>query len=919
MLPMMLHGVVARVRSYLRGLRGPSRLEAEMGEEFRLHLDLRTRDLEAAGLAPAEAARRARVEFGHIETHREQALASRGLGALDPLRVSRLDVKLGLRMLAKYPGLSLVSVIGMMVAIAIAAGGFAAVDALMNASIPLPEGDRIVAVQYSNLEHAQGSAEMRTAHDFAEWRTQLRTIRDFAAFGEESRNLVLAGEGTDLVTVARMTASGFRVAQVAPVLGRPLLDDDERPGAPPVVVIGYDEWQRRFHGDASIIGRHLRLGSELHTVVGVMPEGFRFPVNHQFWAPLQLDLTAYGRIDGPAIRMFGRLAPGASMETAQAELSTIGTRAAAVWPETHGRLRAQVLPYAYPYSNINSTAKVMQFQAIKAAIALLLVVVAVNVAVLVYARTATRLGEISIRTALGASRRRVVTQLFVEAVVLSGIAAALGLGIAALVLGRLNELIQGPSLPFWMRYRLTPSLILYVTVLALVAGVIVGVLPALKVTGRRVQAGLQQITARSSQIQLGRMWTAMIVLQVAVAVAALPYALYVAGAALQRGTGAELYPADEIVRTFVSMEQDAGTVAGIRATEPHRARMLAGMQELLRRLEAEPDIAGVAVMRSFPGYEWSADIDVEGGTQLEIQYNDFGVGLLSLFDQPILAGRSFEAADAAAGSNVVIVNEALAREIAGAPERAIGRRVRLAAAPTADGGEPVPDPWLEVGGEPVPDPWLEVVGVVPAFTVTEGLDPDPDPLMYRPVGLAQLVENADYVQVALRLRGAAGEPVAGRLRAVAASVDPGLQVTDTRNAADMRRESKQALRYLGIGISILTLSVLLLSSAGIYAMVSFTVARRRREIGIRAALGAGARQVLTGIFRRAGLQLGAGVIGGLAVATGFNAATGGMMNRQLPLLLPVVAVIMLLVGLLAALGPARRGLRVQPTEALRGD
>jgi putative ABC transport system permease protein len=897
--------VIARIRSYARGLRRPATVEAELAEEFRLHLELRTRDLIASGLTPSEASRQARVEFGHIETHREHALASRGLGVLDALRISRLDVKLGLRMLTKYPGLSLVSVIGMTVAVAVAAGAFAAVEAMVSSSLPLEDGDRIVAVQNVSIEDG-GTASPQSVHDFVQWRRDLTSLQDLTAFSDETRNLVMAEGVTDVINVARMTASGFRVARVAPLLGRPLLDDDDRVGAQPVIVIGYDAWQNRFNGDDDIIGRQLRLGSVLHTVVGVMPEGFRFPVNHQYWIPLPLEPARYERGQGPAITMFGRLAPGVSMEQAEAELARIGSQASAAWPETHGHLRAQMLPYTYPYSGIDNPASVMRLQAIKVAIALLLVVVAVNVSVLVYARTATRLGEIAVRTALGASRRRVVTQLFVEAVVLSGIAAVLGLGIAAFVLAKLNQLILGPSSPFWMEYGLSLSLVLYVVGLALLAGVIVGVLPALKVTGRRVQAGLQQIAVRGSQMQLGRMWTAMIVVQVAVAVAALPYAVYVAAASLQRGTAQERYPAEQIVRAVVSLETSGDGSVSEAAAGEQKARFLAGARELVSRLEAEPVIESVAVTRGFPGYEWQADLEVEGGAMIEIQHNDFGVGLLPMFVD-MTAGRNFEPADLAPGSTAVIINENLAQAMGARPGNVLGRRVRFAAEPPDD------------GSEPVPGPWLEVVGVVPDFTTVEGLDADPDPLLYRPLGLEQAVAGGDYIQIAMRLRGDAGQALAGRFREIAAAVDPGLLVTGTQTAASMRNEARQALRYLGMGMAIMTLSVLLLSAAGIYAMMSFTVARRRREIGIRTALGAGARQVLTGIFARAGTQLGAGVLGGLVVSLALDRAAGGVISRQLPMLLPIVAVIMIAVGLLAALGPARRGLSVQPTEALRGD
>lgn len=893
MLRVLLDGLVARVRSYGRALRHPSKVESDMAEEFHHHLELRTRDLVEGGLSREEAARRARLDFGHIATHREEALASRGLTFLDQLRFSRLDVKLGLRMLAKYPGLSLVSVIGMTVAIAVAAGAFVVADTMLNSTVPLPEGERLVALQ--NLDIEEGEDDPHAVHDFVQWREELRSVEDLTAFATESRNLVMPDGGTDLVAVARITASGFRVARVPPLLGRPLVDADDRPGAEPVVVIGYDEWQRRFDGDPGVIGRQLRLGTVAHTIVGVMPEDYRFPVNHAFWIPLELEPTRYERGTGPAISMFGRLASGVTLDQARAELATLGSRASAAWPDTHANLRAEVLPYTQPFSGINTPAARLNFHAIRLAVGLLLVLVAVNVSILVYARTATRLGEIAIRTALGASRRRVVLQLFVEAVMLSGLAAVLGIAITGFALGRLNTLMTGPSEPFWIEYRLTAQVVLYVIGLALLAGVIVGVLPALKVTGRHVQARLQQITARGSEIQLGRTWTAMIVLQVAIAVAVLPYAVYTAAASLQHGTAPEAFPADEIVRAFVSVE---GGDAGSEET-----RLIGATRELLNRLEAETDIAGVTVTRGFPGYERSARLEVEDGTTISIQYNDFGVDLLPLFGVGMLAGRGFEPADAGEGSTAVIIDETLARAMGGSLETVLGRRVRLAAE-NIDDTQP---------------PWLEVIGVVPNFTTTEGVDPDPDPLMYRPLALEHAMTGSGSVQIIARLHARADAPMAGRFRQIAASIDPTLQVTDTRTAASIRQEARQVHRYLGIGLSAVTLSVLLLSAAGIYAMMSFTVARRRREIGIRAALGAGARQVLTGIFARAAAQLGAGVLAGLAVALLLNQLAGGMLSSRLLVLLPTVAAIIMTVGLLAALGPARKGLAVQPTEALRGD
>ena len=212
-------------------------------------------------------------------------------------RVSWLDVKLGLRMFIKYPGLSLVSVTGMAVAIAIGAGYFTVLGTWLDATLPLPEGDRIVSIRNlvngSSLDDASGA-------DVLEWRDALKSMRDLGAYRNEGRNISADGR-TDVIQVAAMSASGFRAARVAPIMGRALVDDDEHPGAPPVVVIGYEEWQKRFEADARILERTVRLDNTVHAIVGVMPDGFGFPINHRYWVPLRLS-----RDIGPdQLRVFG--------------------------------------------------------------------------------------------------------------------------------------------------------------------------------------------------------------------------------------------------------------------------------------------------------------------------------------------------------------------------------------------------------------------------------------------------------------------------------------------------------------------------------------------------------------------------------------------------------------------------------------
>lgn len=896
---MAISSIIARLRSLWRGLRHRADVEAEMTEEFRYHLELRTEDLIHGGLSPEDAAHRARIGFGHIDSHKEDARTSRGLGLFDEIRFSALDIKLGLRMLMKYPGLSLVSVIGMSVAIAIAAGGFGFIDSMLDPTLPLPQGERVVSIQ--NLgRRGIGNPDRQSLHDFVMWREELTSVKDLGAFMADRRNLIIPGRGVELVHVAEMTASGFRVAQAAPVLGRPLLDEDEREDASPVLVMAYEEWQHRFEADPDIVGRLVRLGSEVHTVVGVMPEGFRFPINHRYWVPLQLNPDEYERGGGPSLLMFGRLADGVTLDDARAELTTIGLRTAATFPETHAQLRPQVLRYTRPFFDVDSPAMALALRAAQLAISLLLIVVAVNVAMLVYARTVMRIGEIAVRTALGASRRRIVAQLFAEALVLSGTAAVIGLTAAGIALAKTQAFVEGmygTELPFWWELDLSAGLVGYVVGLAVLAAVIVGVLPALKATGRRVQAGLQQLSSHGSGMHLGRTWTALIVAQVAVAVAVLPFAGWVAGVSVRRATATPGYPAEQLLRASLSMErQESPPSAEAAAYErAFEARFLDRATEVLRRLEAEPAVSGVTFANSMAGYPFGR-IEGDGGETEWAFINRVDVDFFSVFDVPILVGRGFVDADRREGSNGVVVNRVFAERVFGGGN-VVGRRIRRV------GGSAGSEPDAGRG------PWLEIIGVVPDFLIQVDLTP-PIARLYEPVALEDV---APVVGLSVRIAGPSAQAFAARLRELVADVDPALQLHELTSALDAEREAARLLNFTALGVALVVLSVVLLSGAGIYAMMSFTVARRRREIAIRSALGADPRRLLTGIFAKASAQLGAGVLVGLLIA----AFVRGPVEGKGLILLPLVATLMMMVGLVAALGPARRGLAVQPTEALR--
>ena len=579
----------------------------EVDEELRFHMEQRTRDYIERGMSP-EAARKAAAErFGDPARVRDTCTpmlaADRASEARRTLwSISWLDVKLGLRMFVKYPGLSLVSVTGMAVAIAIGAGYFTVLGTWLDATLPLPEGERVVSIRLWSLSGS--SVDDASGADFLQWRDDLKSVRDLGGFLDQRRNLAADGS-TDVVDVAAMTASGFRLARVAPIMGRALVDGDEHAGAPPVVVIGYKEWQRRFGGDARILERTVRLDDTVHAIVGVMPQGFAFPVNHHYWVPLRNT-----REIGPdRLRVFGRLADGLSLKAAQAEVATVGDRMATASPQTHGKRLPRVVPYTHAFIGINGPEMELALRSFQFGVGLMLLIVAVNVAILVYARTATRMGDIAVRTALGASRARVVAQLFVEALVPSVAAAAIGLAILHVALRMLRTALENDTdgagrMTFLVDFRLSPTVILYVTLLAVLAAVIAGVLPALKATGKQVHHGLQQFSVRGAGVQLGPTWTALIVLQVAVAVTVLPAAFYQGGQFFRAAARRPAPAAHGLVRATLALSRE-GRALGLEKRLPEFA------VALNQRLEADPDIAAVTFADRFPGEEGSATLEME--------------------------------------------------------------------------------------------------------------------------------------------------------------------------------------------------------------------------------------------------------------------------------------------------------------------
>jgi putative ABC transport system permease protein len=880
------------------------RAEEDMEKELRFHLEMEADKLaRSEGLSREEAYRRAGVAFGGVERFKEEVRDARGL---DWLAGTTLDFVLGLRMLVKYPALTIVGGLGIAVGIAVSVGFFTFMRANINPTLPLDQGDRIVALE--NRDVVLNNEDRRVVHDFLVWRAELQSVKDLGAFRTVDRNMRTGDEPSEPMKVAEMTAAGFRVARIAPELGRYLVDDDERLGAPLVLVIGYDVWQNRFGGDRGVLGREVRLDGRVHTIVGVMPKDFAFPMSHELWTPFRPNPNAYGQRQGPWIYVFGRLATDVTMERAQAELEEFGRRSASAFPKTHATLRPMVMPYVHSLTDIQGITS-LEVVTVQFTMTTLLFVVALNVAVLVYARTAMRQGEIAVRMALGASRRRVVMQLFIEALVLSIVSAAVGFAIAHVGIRLGNRMYEHEfGKLFWSDFSVQPSSVLFTIGIAVITAAIVGILPALQATGKRLQHDIRQMGG-STGMRLGKTWTALIVVQVAIAVAALPAAANEGWKSSRDALTRPTYPPEEFLVAGLGMEfTDSIADPGVRA-----ARFAEWVPELLRLLEGQPEVMGVTSRASLSGR--SARVDVEGVPAPEgslighrVTSGGTGPGFFAVFGTRILAGRGFQPADADTASTAVIVNETFVRQVLGGGS-ALGRRLRYV--PVQEQGD---------ADAAKPGRWFEVVGV------SSDLERNPaDPTLVRPAVWYAVAPSqahlAQSVDVAVRLRRpTAPADFVPKLRRIAMAVDPALRLGRTYSMAEFEKESQLVLRLVGLGVGLVIVSVFLLSAAGVYALTSFTVTRRRREIGVRTALGAHPRHVLLGIFAGIARQVGLGLALGIATAVAIEIGSGGeLMGGRGSLLLPIFGVLMAVAALVGALGPARRGLKIQPIEALRSE
>jgi len=903
-----MRSLLAHLRAFWRGVRQPSRLDRDMNDEMRFHIEMEADRLRQRGLSPDEAARQAAIVFGGVEKHRG---AGRDALGLTWTRGLSTDLKLGMRMLRKYPGLTAVALFALSLAIGAGAAYLEFVNDLMHGQLPFPDGSRIVGIQM--WDRQSGDPERRVTTQFVEWRSSLRSFEDLAASRDLDRTMITDDGRAEPVRGVEITASAFRITRVPPLLGRPLIDDDERPGAPAVAVIGYDLWTTRFGSDPAVIGQSIRLGRARHTIVGVMPEGFGLPVAHNLWVPLSIESSAIGRREGPALKVFGKLAPGMAISTAQAELDASARNAAAEFPATDNYLNPVVKPYVESlWSAVeDATMQTIVFNSANIFFIGLLALCGANIATLVFARTATRETEISVRTALGASRARIAGQLFAEALVLSSIAAVIGLTVGVYALKWVRGVVEvGMEEPmmFWWNDDLSFTTIIYAAMLAVLAALIIGVVPAMKATGVRLQERLKQTTgATSGVLKFGGVWTGVIVTQVAVTVIFLAIVGVLGRSAyMSGGERARTFPVGEYLSTRLLLDRTPDEIAADDNGSQYRALMAKTYSELSSRLASEPGIATVTYGTRIPGMNFfytGVEFDgVKDGAKnaqpTYIRTAQVATNYLDTFQARLISGRMFTEADL--GRNVAIVDRAFVVHVLNGQE-AVGRQIR------------------DIGDENRPaGPWLDIVGVV--SDLTEDVNKKAtDATLVTPAAPDEI--RPLYLAVHARTNIAA---IKSRVRVIAGDVDPSLRLDEVQTLDKIGESERVSLEFFARMLTGVSIVAMVLAAAGVYALMSFTVSRRTAEIGIRVALGADPKGIVVATFSKAFAKIVIGILVGAVPAAAIAISLGPEVSPTAGTSVTVMTfafatLTVMLITALACVVPARRALRIQPTDALKAE
>jgi predicted permease len=731
-------------------------------------------------------------------------------------------------------------------------------------------------------------------HDFEDWREQQSAFHALGAYQWLTMNLAEPGERPERVVGAAFTGNVFAILREQAILGRTLTEADAEPGVSAVVVNGYDLWQERYRGSRDVLGRTVRVNGVTRTIIGVMPEGFLFPAEHQLWVPFSDRATAFTREGNrPFLTVFGRIKDGVSEDEATSQLSSIAMRLGQAYPETNEGWVAEVMPYTKRF--IGNEVYALLFTMLGAVLGVLLIASA-NVANLLLARAAVRTKEVAIRSALGASRLRVISQLLAEAVIIAGVGGALGLGLGYLGIGWFNAAISVDPPPFWITFDLDTTVLTFVIFVTGMAALVSGIVPALQASRADVNQVLNDEGRGGSSFRMGKFSSALVVTEIAVS----------CGLLVASGLMVKSVTALKTIDLPFTTENVFTARLNLMAEEyPDTASRVGFYEELLPKLEAIPGVEAATLSDGLPATgNGSRVFHVEGETYPTDR--DYPVaregivtpGYFETFETRVLQGRAFTTSDIRETIPVAVVNESFVRSYLDGD--AMGRRVRMGRSETTA-------------------EWITIVGVVPDMKM-EGIDNDED----SPAGFyIPIAQSGVGSRVSIALRTTADPlTLTSAVQAKVGEIDPNLPIYDVLTMKEAIAEETWFYHTFGTLFMVFGVVALFLAAVGLYGVMSFAVTQRRTEMGVRMALGAQPNGLVGLVMRKGAIQLTIGMAIGMVLALltaqPLELVLYGV-NARDPMVFGVIMATLATTGLLASFIPARRVTKVDPATALHAE
>ena len=801
------------------------------------------------------------------------------------------DVRDASRLLLKDPCFTFTAVLVLALGIGANNAVFTMVNGVLLRNVPFPDPEQLVFV---DTRDTRGRDRGVSIADFDDWQAATRTLSDISIVFPGPAVLTEEEQFAEQYPGAWVSSSFFRMIGQGPVVGRDFRAEDDLPGTPAAIVIANSVWQQRYGGDPSALGRVLRMNGITGTIVGVMPEGMRFPDEAQIWIVASQMPAPLRRAPRQARNYYaiGRLADGVTLEQAQSELDTIGATLARQYPESNAELR----PYLTPYSErVIGPSIRMLFWSLMGAVAFVLLIACANVANLLLARSSRRSHEIGVRTALGASRLGIVRQLLIESVMLAFIAGVFGLVASIGAIRWFEAELQNAGRPSWMTFTMDWHTFLFFLGACLATGLIFGMAPALQVSKTDVYETLKEGSRGSSGGVRARRWTSGLV----VAELALTLVL-LAGAALMMRSFLTIYGIDIGVDTSRLMTSTMLLPARGYPTIEQRAAFLQRVEDSLGALTAI-ESGTTASNAPFVGSA-AREVEVDGEPfdpqRLATSLVSVGPRYFDTVGVRPVHGRVLTRADEEAGQANVVINERFAAMYFSG-QNTLNRRIRL-----VEGSDPAP--------------WFTVIGVVPNIRQRiRAQEIEPDPVAY--VSHVHNPGMARQTTVLVRTRGNQAEAVQA-LRETIRRIDPAIAVFGAAPLDDVLARQRWVQRVFGMTFTSFAVIALMLAAAGLYGVTAYAVTQRTREIGMRMVLGARPRQVIWLFLRRASVHIAVGSALGLALAL----ATGRLLESFLvqvsprdPVTLASIVVLLTAVAAAASFWPAWRTTRYDPLVALR--